>query len=51
MGLKQSVVIVNEYTIKTGDKGGTRGGTPGDYVLRYMARVGATEDITPTKLQ
>ena len=51
MGLKQSVVIVNEYTIKTGDKGGTLGGTPGDYVLRYMARVGATEDITPTKLQ
>lgn len=51
MGLKQSVVIVNEYTIKTGYKGGTRGGTPGDYVLRYMARVGATEDITPTKLQ
>lgn len=51
MGLKQSVVIVNEYTIKTGEKGGTRGGTPGDYVLRYMARVGATEDITPTKLQ
>lgn len=46
--LKQSVVIVNEFTTKTA-KGGTRGGTPGDYVLRYMARDGATEDLTPVR--
>ena len=46
MGLKQSVVIVNEFTFKT-QNGGTRGGTPGDYVRRYMARDGATEDLTP----
>lgn len=51
MGLKQSIVIVNEYTIKTGTKGGSRGGTPGDYVLRYMARDGATEDLTPVRLE
>lgn len=49
MGLKQSIVIVNEFTIKT-SKGGTRGGTPGDYVLRYMSRDGATEDLTPVRM-
>lgn len=49
MSLKQSVVIVNEFTVKTA-KGGTRGGTPGDYVLRYMARDGATEDLTPVRM-
>ena len=47
MSLKQSIVVVNEFTVKTPDGGGTRGATPGDYVLRYMARVGATEDLTP----
>lgn len=50
MGLKQSIVVVNEFSVPTGNKGGTRGGTPGDYVLRYMARHGATEDITPVRL-
>lgn len=49
MGLKQSVVVVNEFTTKTAN-GGTRGGTPGDYVLRYMARDGATEDLTPVRM-
>lgn len=51
MSLKQSVVVVNEYTIKTGSKSGSRGGTPGDYVLRYMARNLATEGIAPERLQ
>ena len=50
MGLKQSIVVVNEFSVRTGNKGGTRGGTPGDYVLRYMARQHATEDITPVRL-
>ncbi len=49
MGLKQSVVVVNEFTMKTGSKGGTRGGTPGQYVLRYMSRDGATECIAPIR--
>lgn len=51
MNLKQSVVVVNEYTIQTGSKSGSRGGTPGDYVLRYMARNLATEGIAPERLQ
>ena len=39
MSLKQNIVVVNEYTIKNNSgKGGSRGGSPGDYVLRYMAR-------------
>lgn len=50
MSLKSSIVIVNEYTIKTGSKSGSRGGTPGNYVLEYMARTGATEPITPARL-
>lgn len=47
--LKQSIIVVNEYTIKTDtDKtGGTRGGSPGAYVTRYMARELATEPIAP----
>lgn len=52
MGLKQSIVVVNEYTIKNkSSKGGSRGGTPGNYVMRYMSRTGATEDLTPVRLQ
>jgi hypothetical protein len=49
MSLKQSIVVVNQYTIKTG-RGGTRGGTPGDYVRRYMARDLATENLAPVRL-
>lgn len=50
MSLKQNIVVVNEYTIKNNSgKGGSRGGSPGDYVLRYMARNGATEDLTPVQ--
>lgn len=47
MGIKQSIVVVSEFTVKTPDGGGTRGASPGEYVLRYMARTGATEDLTP----
>ena len=49
MSLKQSIVVKNEFTFKTGSKKGTRGGTPGDYVLRYMGRDLATEDLTPVQ--
>ncbi len=53
MGLKQDVVIVSEFSVPvpSGKKGrkGTRGGTPGDYVTRYMARDLATEALTPIR--
>lgn len=49
MGLAQDIVVVNEFTTKTA-RGGTRGGTPGSYVTRYMSRDGATEDLTPVRL-
>lgn len=51
--LKQSIIVVNEYTIKTdtGKTGGTRGGSPGAYVTRYMARELATEPIAPVQRQ
>ena len=47
MGLKQDIVIVNEFTRKLPMGGGSRGGTPGAYVTRYMSRPRATEPITP----
>lgn len=49
MGLKQSIVVKNQFTVKTGDNGGRRGKTPGRYVLRYMARKDATEPIAPIR--
>ena len=50
MGLKQSIVIVNEYTVKSSSGKGSRGSSPGAYVTRYMARDGATETLTPVRL-
>jgi hypothetical protein len=54
MGLKQDVVIVNEFSVPLPSKGkkgkrGSRGGTPGDYVTRYMAREMATESLAPIR--
>lgn len=48
MGLKESIVVRSEYTIKNASKkGGSRGGTPGNFVLQYMSREDATEIVTP----
>lgn len=49
MGLKQSIVVKNQFTVKTGDSSVRRGTTPGRYVTRYMARKGATEPIAPIR--
>lgn len=52
MSLKQSIVVVNEFSVPTpggGKHGGSRGGTPGAYVMRYMARKGATESVAPIR--
>ena len=49
MSLKQSIVIRNEYTVRT-ESGGSRGGTPGSYVERYMNRDDASETLTPVRL-
>lgn len=47
-GLKSSIVVVNQYTISdSSGRGGSRGGTPGAYVTRYMAREDAIEQISP----
>lgn len=52
MGLKQSIVVVNEYSVKSRTTGkGSRGSTPGDYVNRYMARELATEPLAPIRRQ
>lgn len=47
MGLKQDIVLVNEYSVPLPGGKGSRGGTPGDYVTRYMAREQATESLAP----
>lgn len=47
MSLKQDVIVVNEYSVPLPNGQGSRGGTPGDYVTRYMARDGATESLAP----
>lgn len=49
MGLKQDIVIRNEYTVPLPGGRGSRGGTPGAYVTRYMARDGATETLAPIR--
>lgn len=49
MGLAQDIVIRNEFSIPRPGGGGSRGGTPGRYVRRYMAREQATEPITPIR--
>ena len=49
MNLKKSIVIVNEFSIPKGNGKGTKGGTPGFYALRYMARDGATETLAPIR--
>lgn len=41
--LAQGIVIRNEFTV-----GGSRGNSPGRYLLNYMARKGASENMTPT---
>lgn len=41
--ISKGIVIVNEFTIH-----GSRGKTPGRYVIEYMARDGASENLTPT---
>lgn len=51
MGLKESIVVRSEYTIKNSSKkGGSRGGTPGNFVLQYMSREDATEITTPVTI-
>lgn len=46
MSFKRDIVIKNEFSVKRAGQG-THGNTPGKFVLRYMARDGATETVTP----
>lgn len=47
MGLKQDIIVVNEFSVPLPGGKGSRGATPGDYVTRYMARGQATESLAP----
>lgn len=46
MSFKRDLVIKNQFSVKRGGVG-TKGNTPGQFVLRYMARDNATELLTP----
>lgn len=48
LSFKRDIIIVNQFSVKRGQVG-TKGNTPGDFVLRYMARDNATETLTPIK--
>ncbi|MEU7156127.1 relaxase MobL [Streptomyces chrestomyceticus] len=47
MGLKQDIIVVNEFSVPLPGGKGSRGATPGDYVTRYMVREQATESLAP----
>ncbi|MFK0154233.1 relaxase MobL [Streptomyces sp. NPDC090493] len=47
MGLKQDIIVVNEFSVPLPGGMGSRGATPGEYVTRYMAREQATESLAP----
>ncbi|MEU0030657.1 relaxase MobL [Streptomyces sp. NPDC006335] len=47
MGLKQDIIVVNEFSVPLPGGAGSRGATPGNYVTRYMAREKATESLAP----
>ncbi|MEV0443612.1 relaxase MobL [Streptomyces spectabilis] len=47
MGLKQDIIVVNEFSVPLPGGKGSRGATPGVYVTRYMAREQATESLAP----
>lgn len=51
MGLKQDIVVRSEYTnnARSAPGKGSRGASPGQYVMRYMAREDATEVLAPVK--
>ena len=47
MGLKQDIVVINEFSVPLPGNKGSRGATPGKYVERYMAREDAVESLAP----
>jgi len=53
MGLKQSIIIKSEYTnnARSAPGRGSRGASPGQYVMRYMAREDATEVLAPVRVE
>lgn len=49
MSLKQSMVVKNRFTVKSGGQG-SRGSSPGAYVEQYMGREDAVERIPPVRV-
>lgn len=49
MSLKRDIIVKNEYTLRLPDGSGTRGSTPGNYAVQYMARPDAVETLAPIR--
>ncbi|MEK4529844.1 relaxase MobL [Paenibacillus sp. FSL H8-0104] len=52
MGMKQDIVIKSEYTnnARSHSGKGSRGSSPGQYVMSYMTREDATEVLAPVRM-
>lgn len=50
MGLKQDIVVRNEYTMKLSSGKGSRGSSVNRYAIDYMVRPDATEVLAPVKV-
>ena len=50
MGLKQDIVFKSRFSVPSSPGHGSRGGTPGEFILRYMSRQDAIENIMPTRV-
>lgn len=50
MSLSSDIVIINEFSVKNNGKG-SRGSSPGNYVMDYMSRYDATEILAPVRLE
>lgn len=54
MSLKDSIIVVNEFTNKNvkhivNNKVKTHGKSPGNYIMKYIARTGAIETVAPVQ--
>ena len=50
MGLKQDIVVRSRFSVPSSPGHGSRGGTPGEFIMRYMSRPTAIENIMPTRV-
>lgn len=50
MGIKQDIVLKSRFSVSYGPGRGSRGGSPGQFIINYMSRNGAVENVAPTRV-